>query len=180
MHAETLRGQVGRILGLFASMHWSLVTFDDDWLITCDQPVLILPTTNTTITPKASIPATGFANTMEVCFTVDPRKLLLMTWRDDHDSQQPIRGEFRHACSVNAGLRSQTAKEWISRPGSTPPFVAPPMRHPNLYAISTELLPGYTVPVAVGSRRRTATDAMVAALIEENAPRDRARWVGMT
>jgi uncharacterized protein DUF4238 len=107
-----------------------------------------------------------------------PERGLLAEFAAVHVVRLPAFGAF--LCSGNAGLRSQAAKDWVSRPGTSPPFVVPPQLHPNIYAISTELIPGYTVDVAVNSKGRTATDEMVAKLIEENAPRDRARWVAVT
>ncbi len=176
-HVRTLLGQIGRIGSMFSSMQWNLVQFDHDWLITSDQPVVMLPLQGGVVSPASSVPASGFRDLMEVFFTLDPRRLLLMTWAEAPDATQPLTGSYRQACSVNCAVRVQALTEWVSRPGSTPPFRAPPILEPSIYPISTELLPGYTVQVAANSRRRAAANQLMMKLIEENAPRDRMTWV---
>jgi len=176
-HVRTLLGQISRVASMFGNMQWNLVQFDHDWLITSDQPVVMLPLRQAAVSPASSVPAGGFSNTMEAFFTLDPRQLLLMTWVEAPDSAQPLSGTYRQACSVNCALRAQSLTEWVSHPGVTPPFHAPPVLEPSIYAISTELLPGYTLQAAIRSRRRAAANRLMAKVIEENAPRDRMSWV---
>ncbi len=176
-HVRTLLGQIGRIGSMFSNMQWNLVQFDQDWLITSDQPVVMLPLQGGVVSPASSMPISGFRDLMEVFFTIDPRQMLLMTWAEAPDSAQPLSGSYRQACSVNCAVRVQALTEWVSRPGSTPPFHAPPILEPRIYPISTELLPGYTVQVAANSHRRAAANQLMAKVIEENAPRDRMTWV---
>jgi hypothetical protein len=162
---------------MFSNMQWNLIQFDQDRLITSDQPVVMLPLQGGVVSPASSVPASGFRDLMEVFFTIDPRQMLLMTWAEAPDSAQPLSGSYRQACSVNCAVRVQALTEWVSRPGSTPPFHAPPILEPSIYPISTELLPGYTVRVATNSRRRAAANQLMTKVIEENAPRDRMTWV---
>jgi hypothetical protein len=176
-HVHTLLGQIGRIGSMFSNMQWNLVQFDHDWLITSDQPVVMLPLRQVPVSPASSVPASGFSNTVEAFFTLDPRQLLLMTWVEAPDSAQPLSGTYRQACSINCALRAQSLTEWVSRPGVTPPFHAPPVLEPSIYAISTEPLPGYTLQAATRSRRRAAADQLMSKVIKENAPRDRMTWV---
>lgn len=176
-HVRNLLGQIGRIGSMFGNMQWNLVQFEWDWLITSDQPVVMLPLQGAVMSPASSVPASGFRDLMEVFFTLDPRQLLLMTWAEAPDSAQPLIGNHRQACSVNCAVRAQALTEWVSRPGMTPPFHAPPILQPTIYPISTELLPGYSVQVAANSHRRAAANQLMTKLIEENAPRDRMTWV---
>jgi hypothetical protein len=177
MHIEALLGQVGRIGSVFGSMHWSLVQFDQDLLITSDQPVIMLPLTPTAITPASVIPPNGTVATVEVCFTLDPRQALLLTWADLPDTAQPLAGTYRQACSINCALRAQAWNEWVSRPQTSPPFLSPPLLQPQIYPISTELILGYTVEIAGQSRRRAETERLARGVAESDAPRDRMRWV---
>lgn len=176
-HVNLLLGQIGRIGSMFSNMQWNLVQFDHDWLITSDQPVVMLPLRGGVVSPASSVPASGFRDLMEAFFTLDPRRLLLLTWAEVPDTVQPRSGSYRQACSVNCAVRVQSLNEWVSRPGSTPPFHAPPILEPSIYPIATELLPGYDVQAAANSRRRAAANQLMEKMIAEEAPRDRMRWV---
>jgi hypothetical protein len=179
-HVETLLGQIGRVGSGFGNMQWNLVRFDQGRLITSDQPVVAVPQGDGSVSPASSVPAFGLLNAMEVFFVLDPRQLLLMTWADEDDRVQPLSGTYRQACSVNCATRAQALTEWFSYPDATPPFLAPPVLEPSSYAISTELLPGYTVGVAAESSRRRAASELMMRMIEENAPRDRMKWVTLS
>jgi hypothetical protein len=179
-HVETLLGQIGRVGSGFGNMQWNLVRFDQDRLITSDQPVVVVPQGDASVSPASSVPAFGLLNAMEGFFALDPRQLLLMTWADEEDGAQPLSGTYRQACSVNCAVRAQALTEWFSCPGTRPPFLAPPVLEPSSYAISTELVPGYTVAVAAESSRRKAASELMMRMIEENAPRDRMKWVTLT
>jgi hypothetical protein len=176
-HNETLIGRIASITGLLASMHWSIVTFDQDLLITGDQPVALMPMHAATINSDSAIPPRGIMNILEGRFTLDPRKLLLMTWRDGYEVATPIVGTFAQACSVNTGVRALAEREWLSRPGAAPPFVVPPFRHPNLYAISAEVFPGYAAATATASTRRTRTETQLRERWDSNTPPERVRFV---
>jgi uncharacterized protein DUF4238 len=179
-HVRTLLGQVGRIASMFSNMQWALVQFDHDHLITSDQPVVMLPLVQATISPASSVPIYGFSKIMEARFTLDPRQVLLMTWADAPDIASLLSGTYSQACSINCAIRAQSLEEWVCRPQTTPPFHAPPILTPSIYAISTELLAGYTVQSALQSRRRAESDRLISRIIEENAPRDRMTWITVT
>lgn len=177
MHVQALLGQVGRMGSVFGSMHWALVQFDQDFLITSDQPVILLPMAPAAITPASVIPPNGIVATVEVCFTLDPRQALLLTWADVPDTERSFEGTYRQACSINCALRAQALNEWFSRPQTSPLFYSPPLLQPQVYPVSTELIPGYTLEVAARSRRRAETERLAHEVMEEDAPRDRMRWV---
>jgi hypothetical protein len=176
-HIRTLLGQISRIGSMFGSLQWALVQFEQDHLITSDQPVVTLPLDLAIVSPALSIPDFGFMNTIEARFTLDPRKALLMTWADAPDIPEVLHGSYAQACSINCACRAQALEHWFCRPQTTPPFLAPPLLAPSTYAIATELIPDYTIESAGQSQRRSATTRLMSELIEENAPRDRLKWV---
>lgn len=176
-HVRTLLGQIGRIGSMFSNMQWSLVQFDQDHLITSDQPIVMLPLEPAAVSPASSVPDSGLSNIIEARFTLDPRQALLMTWADTPDTAEPFIGTRSQACSINCAVRAQSLEEWFCRPQARPPFLSPPILAPSTYAISTELLSGYTIQTATQSRRRSAADRLMSTIIEENAPRDKMTWV---
>ncbi len=178
-HVRTLLGQIGRIGSMFGNMQWTLVQFDQDRLITSDQPVVMLPLSPAPVSPASSVPVSGLSNMIEAHFTLDPRQVLLMTWADGPDTIDPLTGTYSQACSINCAVRAQSLEEWFSRPRTIPPFLSPPILEPSIYAISTELLPGYTVQVAAESQRHAEADRLMSRIIEEDAPRNQMTWVSV-
>jgi hypothetical protein len=176
MQASALLGQITRIGSILGSMQWSLLRFERAMLITSDQPVCLLPLASIPPSPASAVPEHGFLDTIEVWFPVDPRHLLLMTWRDAADAGTVLDGTYQQACSVNCWLRAQALEEWVSTPGSAPPFLMPPVLTPQVYPLSSEMFPGYTA----STQRRATADKMMTAMIEEDAPRDMMRWVTAT
>jgi hypothetical protein len=181
MHANTLLGQITRIASLFCSMQWVLVRFNEDLLITSDQPVVALPC----MPPgrqanAAAVPPTGWVDTVEIRFPLDPKTLLLMTWSDDEDPPAPLDGGFNQACNINASLSQQADKEWFFRPDTFPHRLAPPLLRPLVLPISSELLGRYTAVDARGSKRRGAANELIEQILRENGPRDVVRWVTAT
>lgn len=174
-HADSLIRQVPRVASALCSMHWSVVQFDDDLLITCDQPMVLLPFVPGPITPASALPTTGFLNTVEGRFTLDPRHVLLLTWHEALDGPW-LAGSYAHACSVNCALRAQSLDEWFHRPGTNPPFLTPPILEESVAPLSLSLLPGYTTERAVASRRRQAAEGVIDRLVEEMTP-GLMRWV---
>ena len=186
MYAEALRGesvhvkglvrQMSRIACFLCSMHWSLVEFPDDWLVSCDQPVVLLPYTPAPITPASAITPQGLAATLEGRFTLDPRHALMLSWHGTEETM--LAGTYRQACSINGALKKQTLKEWFSRPGSHPAFYAfPLLAEPPVYPISIELLPGYGVASAAASPRRQAAEKLIVEMIDTQAPPSHMRWI---
>jgi hypothetical protein len=176
-HVNTLMRQITRIGSMFSCMQWSLVEFAEDYLITGDQPVVLLPIEPTIVSPATSLPTGGLMNIVEARFPLDPRRTLLMTWQDSPDIERPLSGNREQACSVNAAVRAQMLEEWLHRPGMTPPFYPGLLLRPNIYAISTELLGGYGVAAAMRSRRRHDADALMRRMTEEQPPANEMRWI---
>jgi Protein of unknown function (DUF4238) len=180
-HVAALKRQLRFIATFLASMHWTLVTFDEDLLITCDQPVVAHPYQRVVQplphTPESAVPQElGLASTFEAQFTLDPRRCLLLTWERGHDSTAS--GEFCHACAINCALEAQTSKEWFSKPGTGPPFLAPPALTKELALLSSDLLPEYTVARAGRSKRRLAAEQIVTEMLGKKLePEEPLQWV---
>lgn len=167
VHADSLLRQIPRVGSALGSMHWSLVEFPADWLITSDEPVVMLGPPPHAVSPASAIGPYPL-NAVEVTFALDPRRALLLTWFDSADEPR-LNGQREHACSVNCALRAQALVEWFSKPGAIPPFIASPTLEPEVFPISTSLLSGYTVQHAAGSVRRQQADGIVRKMIEEQS-----------
>lgn len=174
-HANNLLRQVPRIASALCSMHWTIVEFDHDWLISCDQPVVLLAAEQRNVSPASAIQPFGLMNTFEGRFTLDPRRALLLTWHEVPDGSW-LSGERPQACSINCALKAQTLREWFCRPGTAPPFLTPPILRDEVLPISISLLPGYTLERASASRRRHAAEQLIANVIEEQTPPNEVRW----
>lgn len=87
VHADTLWRRVIRFASFLCSMHWTLVEFEDDWLITGDQPVVLLPPIPQLVTPASALLPAGLSYTLEGRFTPYPRRALLMTWSEDPEER---------------------------------------------------------------------------------------------
>jgi hypothetical protein len=176
MRVEALLKQIPRMASLFASMHWSLVVFDSEWIATCDQPVVCVPLLRAQqIGTIEAIPRAGFLNTAEVRIPLDPAHVLLLTWLDEPDGQR-IAGQLRHAADVNRSTYEQADRQWFHRPATYAPRIAPPVWDPACYPISYELLPPYSADMAFRARRRGEASRVVQELIDSQAA-DVLRWV---
>jgi hypothetical protein len=168
VHAHALTRQARYIGSHLASMHWTLAEFDEP-LITCDQPVVLLPPVPVPVTPASAQFPAGLAATFEGRFTLDPHHALVMSW--DEDPTEPIlQGTYAQACSINAALKAQAMSEWYSQPGTTPPFLMLPYATERVYAISQELRPGYSVERARSSGRRQHAEGIVDKMVEGEHP----------
>jgi hypothetical protein len=128
----------------------------------------MLPPPPHAVSPASAIGPYPF-NAVEARFTLDPRRVLLLTWLDAGDEPW-LTGRREHACSVNCALKAQAMEEWFSTPGSTPPFLASPTLEPEIFPISPNLLREYTVQHAAGSVRRQQAERIVRKMIEEQLP----------
>jgi hypothetical protein len=179
VHADTLWRHVMRFASFLCSMHWTLIELEEDWLITGDQPVVLLPPVPQPITPASALLPAGLSYTLEGRFTLDPRRALLMTWSEDPE-ERSVSGSHAQACSINCALKAQALHEWFSLPGTRPPFLSPPLLQARVYPISLELLPGYTIPQAGASGRRAHAERVVREMIEGTPQKNEIRWVRVT
>lgn len=180
LRVETLLKQIPRMASLFMSMHWSLVSFDEPLIASCDQPVICVPRLEPwQRLPIQAMPQTGLLETAEVRFPIDPWHLLLLSWSPQPDLEDPVRGEFRHAADVNRSTRGQADRDWFHRPEARPPLLAPLVLDVSCQPISYDLVPGYAQAVARDSRRRAEADEIIKELIEDQTT-DRMRFVVVT
>lgn len=148
--------QVPLIGSLVSSMHWSLIDFGSDRLISSDHPVVAVGVSPGT---TAAVPRFGLANVAEIRFPVTPRLALLLSWQDQPDSEVPARGFPREARAINHSVKAQAERQWFHRPGT----------RPSVASTGTGLLtdifhPGYTPATISHCERRRM---VVAALNED-------------
>lgn len=167
LRAAAMLKDVPRIASILMSMCWTLVHFDDPLIGSCDQPVVWYPLLRPRQhVPIQAIPRSGFMDTVEVRFPIDPWRVLLLSWAPQPDTEDPVGGAFRHAADVNRSTAAQTDRDWFYRPGTNPPFLAAPRFDWPCEPLSYDLVPGYSLDVAIQSRRRVDADKLVADLIE--------------
>lgn len=176
MRAQTLIRQVTRVASPLLSMHWTLVEFPEDWLISCDQPVVLIPGARPDrISPASSIPPFGIMGTFEGRFTLDPRRVLLMTWTERPDEPW-LTGDRIHASHINCALKAQRVDQWFCRPDTKPPFISAPFLEERVDPISPMLLPGYTPRRAQASPRRQSAMRVVRKMVEQQPLAGEIRW----
>jgi Protein of unknown function (DUF4238) len=169
LQVDALLKQIPRLASLLMSMHWTLLEFDEPLIASGDQPVVCVPRISSgKRLPITAMPRTGFMETAEVRFPVDPQRLLLMTWSPQPDLREPVPGQFRHAADVNRSTREQADTHWFYKPGRRPPLLSPPALDVGCEPISYELVPGYSFTVARDSRRRSEAAAIMKQLIADN------------
>jgi Protein of unknown function (DUF4238) len=176
---ETLLKQIPRVGSVFMSMQWSLIRFAEPLIASCDQPVVFVPHASSGWHPVQPMPRSGFMETAEVRFPIDPWHVLLLSWTPQPDNIDMARGEFRHAADVNRTTYAQADRHWFHRPGRRPPLLAPPWLDTFCEPISYDLVPGYSFEVAAISRRRSEADKLMKELIESQAT-DAMRFVVVT
>lgn len=136
--------------GIFASMHWTLIEFQQPLLATSDHPV-VLWFGAASRSPKATeITQIGILGCIEIRLPLSPTRAVLMTWSDNPDDEHVrVRGTRDHAANLNAFTVASADRQWFHRPGASPPRASG-----NLRPLSLELVPGYTEVAAATSRRR--------------------------
>jgi hypothetical protein len=146
----------------FTSMHWILVEFDKPRLATSDQPIVIWPLRRSRSRPQPNDLNDGVCETLEVFVPIGPTHLLLMTWVDDENAREVVRGLGRHIATANAFVAASADQQWFHKPDVTPPLAKGP-REP----LSAELVAAYDADVARRSSRRRQAAALANARIRE-------------
>jgi hypothetical protein len=164
--------QIPRVASLLASMQWVMVAFDDPILITSDQPVVPVPILEPNERREISVlPSTGYLNTIEFRFPVDPRHALLLIWVDGVDPLDPLVGDFDIACDLKRAVRAQADEEWFSTPPGTPQFIRPPFADVAVCSpVAPQLLAGYDRRTVEESIRRRKADAIQRQLTADYVP----------
>ena len=178
--AEVLFGMLPRVASLLASMHWTLVSFDQRLLATSDQPVTIVPLlapgTRAKVLP---LPRGPLLECQEVRIAVNPSKALVLTWHDEPDDGPPIRGDDPLAAQLNRAVIVQADRQWFHHPGRRPTsLLAPLIEAAPCSPIGGLVVSGYGHQSALSSRRRADTAANLRELVE-SASDDEVRVVSV-
>jgi hypothetical protein len=105
------------------SMNWALVEFARPLLATCDHPVVAWPASDLGRTPAPVRPSSvGLVNFLEVRLPISPWLGLIMTWRNQPDVPEPLRGRKPHARNFNAFTIAEADEQWFCLPDSKPPI----------------------------------------------------------
>jgi hypothetical protein len=135
----TLMRHIPQISVLFGSMYWDLLEFERPWLLTSDQPLVQFPFIRHGDRVRIDTPLPGLVNSVEYRFAIDPYRALVLSWFDAPETGDSTNGTYAVAADLNRTVGARTDKEFFFRPGSAPPFVAPPWRSGWLRASATGL-----------------------------------------
>jgi Protein of unknown function (DUF4238) len=167
--ARSLIRMVNKIATILGSMNWTLLRFDEPWLITADHPVCPVPLMDVRgDTGVAAMPPDGWANVLEVRFPISPYLGLLCCWQLAPDPPI-VSGTWDYAANFNAGVKAQAEERWFQVPGPMPPF--PGRIHcevdPLLPALAPRFFPGYDSAAARASGLRAAVLKQVEEIVEK-------------
>lgn len=144
--------QIPLVGTLFGGMHWQLVRFGENRLITADHPVVCLPFSN--LVGVEAVPSYGLRNIVEVRMALTPSRAIVLTWLDEPNDLPPMRGHPHLARQLNHSTRLQAEKQWFSRPGSSPA-----VRDADLHHVGPKIHQAAGVLDGLSSRWRDATAA---------------------
>jgi hypothetical protein len=137
---------------VLASMHWTLVQFEQPIIALSDHPVVVWPINRGSASPSVT-PAYGPQTALEVRAPISPHLALLMTWIYDGDPVAPVNGGLRHARAINAFTIAQAEDQWLHQIG-TKPLLGTGVMKP----IAPSIYPRYTPAAAERSRLRTEVE----------------------
>jgi len=157
-----------KISSVLASMHWSLLEFDEPLLVASDQPICPVALMDAGTSQRvAATPCWGWIHTVEVRFVLSPQHALVATWHEGPETA-PHSGTWEQASNINGVVIAQTEMHWMQVPNSRP--AVPPLitldPTPRFETLSPTLIPGYSSRVARTSELRLAVEREVDALIE--------------
>lgn len=168
--SSTFKRFLPKTAGAFASMHWTLVEFDEPVLATSDQPVTMVPIMKPgDSSPVRAVPDVGILNCQEIRVAIDPRHALLLTWRDGLDTAMPVVGSDWISAQLNRAVIGQADTQWFHHPDRRPVTVTPPLLdYLGCEPVAPKLLHGYGVPEVIGSERRRQVDDIVTRQIDDD------------
>ena len=149
MRMTTVSLKIAAVLG---SMRWQLLQFDDPLVAYSDQPVVVWPLGTDVFSAPPAEPRFGPLEALEVQVPLSPHLVLLMTWVDQPDLQEPVDAPAPYAAETNALVIAQADKQWMHRLGAEPPIADGRVR-PLSRAFETD----YTADTVRASRRRAMT-----------------------
>lgn len=149
MQMLTVSMKVSAVLG---SMRWQVLRFDSPLVAYSDQPVVVWPEKYAAFNAPPSTPSFGPLTALEVQAPLSPHLVLLMTWADAPDAENPVQAQQPYAGETNALVIGQADKQWMHQLGDEPPVAGGLIR-----PLSRAFEPLYTVATAQRSRRRAIT-----------------------
>jgi hypothetical protein len=146
----------GKIAGIFASMQWSLVRFENPVVATSDQPINVMPLTDRRVEPGPPRTGAGVLPTMEMRVPLSPHLVLLATWRDAFDEPRALDAPNHLASTLNGFTIEQADRQWFHHPDRIA-FASTG----QLWPWSVELFDDYSALSAYQSDRRRRTSQLV-------------------
>jgi hypothetical protein len=110
--------------------------------------------------PDEAMPRTASLDAVEIRISV-PSLVLLLTWLDEPENANAIRGGFRHAADVNRSTYGQADRQWFFRRGTRAPLIDHPLIDPPCKPISYDLILGYSPHAASRSWQRGEADKII-------------------
>jgi Protein of unknown function (DUF4238) len=158
-----------KLASVVASMHWTVLAFNDELLATSDQPVTVMPLLAADRSaPVKPLPPGALIDCEEIRIATNPQQALVLTWLDEPDDTPPHRGTDELAAQLNRAVISQADQEWFHHPARRPTTLTPPLFASSGCAPLGRLLHAhYDARYAEQSRRRADTTANLEQMIEE-------------
>jgi hypothetical protein len=176
---KTILSQLTKLASGLASMHWSLLRFDDRVLALSDQPVCAVPLSIARgHAPVEVVPASGFFEVLEIRVPISPSIALILSWCDRPEESVVHHGTYDQACSLNASVIAQADRHWIRHPDGTGTRIRPDGLSAIADPISSQLLSGYDPQAVVRSGRQAQARELINDLIDRGVV-DYVGWVGM-
>jgi hypothetical protein len=157
-----------KVASALGSMHWMLIEFQSPMLATSDHPVVPWPLWEPSRQPVPTPPEMGLFETLEIRVPISPRLAIVMTWLDDEDRAEPVRGVKDIAANLNAFTVAQAEQQWFHIPTRVPPRACG-----QLLPLSPRLLPGYGTGAVEASRRRQSIQSKIQKRIGEKLEQER-------
>jgi hypothetical protein len=171
-HTQIFSEQLPQVATLIASMHWTLVEFQDEVLATSDQPVTVIPSTDERPrAPHPPLPATGLADCQEIRMALDPSHALVLTWLNEPDDGLRLPGNDWVAAELNHAVIGQADAQWFHHPVRRPTTLIPPLLDIRVAGpVGPQLFPDHSPNDLVHSRRRVDTFRNLKRMIENPVP----------
>lgn len=173
MRVARMLSMINKLASIFASMHWTLLRFEEPWLITSDHPVSGVPLLGPGERADVrGVPVGGWINLIEFRFPISPRLVLLGSWHPGDEFSTPTPAQWSDAANINGPIRGQASRQWFHVPEVSPPL--PPMIYTDanesaqFEPLTPRLIDGYGSEAALHSPRRRGVQSQLGRLIEEN------------
>ena len=158
-------------------MHWALIEFPEPLLATSDQPVSVVPLLESGATVEVqAFPQTGFLETEEIRFPIDPHRALLMSWAVGFDTERALSASPDIAAELNRTTIAQADREWVHHPARRPTRLkADELGDRFCRPVANQLDRNYTTDYARNSPRRKQAGKLLNGMIDEEVTGE-VRW----